>query len=172
EKRVEQFFLAAAEMAPKFSFVLGGEGWGGKKLPPNVRWLGHIGTNDHNAVNCSARMVLNLNRESMAHVGFSPPTRVFEAAGAGACVITDDWEGVGTFFEPGCEILVARNAGDIVDLLRTVDAKLAREMGDAMRRRALLEHTYSLRALHVREILRNSAGEVQAWRRREIQQPA
>jgi hypothetical protein len=45
-------------------------------------------------------------------------------------------------------------------------------MGDAMRRRALLEHTYSLRALHVREILRNSAGEVQAWRRREIQQPA
>jgi spore maturation protein CgeB len=117
-------------------------------------------------------MVLNLNRESMVRVGFSPPTRVFEAAGAGACVITDDWEGIDTFFEPGCEILVARNAGDIVDLLRTVDAKLAREMGDAMRRRALLEHTYSLRALHVREILRNSAGEVQAWRRREIQQPA
>jgi spore maturation protein CgeB len=172
EKRVEDFFLAAAEQAPEFSFVLGGEGWGGKHLPSNVRWIGHVGTSDHNTLNCSARMVLNLNRQSMASVGFSPPTRVFEAAGAGCCVITDHWEGIDTFFEPGCEILVARSAGDIVDLLRTVDAKLAREMGDAMRRRALLEHTYSLRALQLREILRHSTGEVLAWRHRELQQPA
>jgi spore maturation protein CgeB len=172
EKRVEDFFFAAAELAPEFSFALGGEGWGGKRLPANVRWLGHVGTNDHNAVNCSARMVLNLNRESMASVGFSPPTRVFEAAGAGSCLITDCWEGIDTFFEPGCEILVARNAGEIVDLLRTVDAKLAKEMGDAMRKRALLEHTYALRALQVREILLHSTGEVLAWRSRQIQQPA
>jgi len=172
EKRVEQFFLAAAEQSSEFTFALGGEGWGGKALPKNVRWLGHVGTNDHNAVNCSARMVLNLNRESMASVGFSPPTRVFEAAGAGSCVITDYWEGIDNFFEPGCEILVARSAGEIVDLLRTVDAKLARDMGDAMRRRALLEHTYSLRARQVREILRQSTGEVLAWRGRELRQPA
>ena len=103
------------------------------RLPPNVRWIGHVGTGDHNRVNCSARMVLNINRESMANVGFSPPTRVFEAAGAGACLITDHWEGIETFFEPGCEILVARNAGEIVDLLRTVAARLAREIGEAMR---------------------------------------
>lgn len=172
EKRVEDFFFAAAEMAPEFTFALGGEGWTGKRLPANVRWLGHVGTNDHNTVNCSARMVLNLNRDSMAKVGFSPPTRVFEAAGAGSCVITDCWEGIDTFFEPGCEILVARNAGEIVDLLRTVDRRLAKEMGDAMRKRALLEHTYALRALQVREILRQSTAEVLAWRSRELQQPA
>lgn len=172
ERRVEEFFLAAAERAPEFKFALGGEGWGDKPLPNNVRWLGHIGTNDHNVVNCSARMVLNLNRESMVRVGYSPPTRIFEAAGAGACVITDYWEGIATFFEPGCEILVARDAGEIVDLLRTVDAKLAREMGDAMRRRARMEHTYGLRALQVREILRQSTGDVLAWRSRELQQSA
>ena len=102
--------MRAAEQAPEFSFVLGGEGWGGKPLPPNVRWIGHVGTGDHNRINCSARMVLNINRESMASVGFSPPTRVFEAAGAGACLITDDWAGIEEFFEPGCEILVARDA--------------------------------------------------------------
>ena len=44
ERRVEQFFLRAAELAPEMSFVLGGEGWGGKPLPPNVRWIGHVGT--------------------------------------------------------------------------------------------------------------------------------
>jgi len=108
----------------------------------------------------------------MVQVGFSPPTRVFEAAGAGACVITDHWQGIDTFFEPGCEILVARTAGEIVDLLRTVDGKLARELGEAMRRRALLEHTYALRALQVREILQQSGADVHAWRQRELQQPA
>jgi len=80
EARVEQFFLAAAEHALELQFVLGGEGWGGKRLPQNVRWIGHVGTAHHNVINCSARMVLNINRESMAKVGFSPPTRVFEAA--------------------------------------------------------------------------------------------
>jgi len=172
ERRVEEFFLGAAELAPQYQFALGGEGWGGKKLPSNVRWFGHVGTSDHNVVNCSARMVLNLNRDSMAKVGFSPPTRVFEAAGAGACVITDYWEGIETFFEPGFEILVAHNAEEIVDLMRTVDAGLARDMGESMRRRALMEHTYAQRALQVRDILRHSAGEVFAWRSRELQQPA
>lgn len=172
ERRVEEFFLAAAERAPEFRFVLGGEGWAGKALPANVRPIGHVGTGNHNRVNCSARIVLNINRESMAKVGFSPPTRVFEAAGAGACLITDHWAGIEAFFAPGCEILVAHSASDIADLLRTVDAKLASEIGGAMRKRALLEHTYALRALQVREILRQSTPEVLSGRSREVQRAA
>src|SRR5262249_7743795 len=101
ERRVEEFFLRTAELAPEMRFLLGGEGWGDKPLPRNVRWIGHVSTANHNRVNCSARMVLNINRDSMAHTGFSPPTRVFEAAGAGACVITDRWPGVEMFFTPG-----------------------------------------------------------------------
>ena len=154
ERRVEQFFLRAAELAPDLSFILGGEGWAGKAMPRNVRWIGHVGTRDHNRVNCSARMVLNINRESMASVGFSPPTRVFEAAGAGACVITDFWTGVETFFEPGKEILLASSADEIVHHIRTLDKEQSRQVGAAMRARALREHTYSLRAREVDAILR------------------
>lgn len=146
EKRVEEFFLKAAELAPDLQFVLGGEGWGNKNLPANVRWIGHVGTDDHNRVNCSARMVLNLNRESMAHVGFSPPTRIFEAAGAACCLITDRWSGVEKFFEPGKEILVASNAEDIVYLLRSLNSDDAKTIGENMRQRALRDHTYELRA--------------------------
>jgi spore maturation protein CgeB len=146
ERRVEEFFLRAAELAPEFQFVLGGEGWGDKRLPKNVRWIGHVGTGDHNRVNCSARMVLNINRDSMAGVGFSPPTRVFEAAGAGACLITDRWDGVETFFEPEIEILIASKADDIVRCLRSISAAEARGIGANMRKRALRDHTYKLRA--------------------------
>ena len=159
EQRVEQFFLRAAELAPEMKFILGGEGWGGKLLPGNVRWIGHVGTADHNKVNCSARMVLNINRESMADVGFSPPTRVFEAAGAGACLITDNWKGVDTFFVPSIEILIAKTADDIVRHLRGVDEKRAEGIGRAMRARALQDHTYELRAHEVESILVASRGE-------------
>lgn len=168
ERRVEEFFLASADLAPECRFVLGGEGWQGKPLPPNVRWIGHVATGDHNRINCSARIVLNVNRESMAHVGFSPPTRIFEAAGAGACVMTDYWEGIETFFEPGCEILVARDAYDVADMLHSVDAKLARETGEAMLKRALRDHTYSMRALEVRAILSQSTPDVLASRSHDL----
>jgi spore maturation protein CgeB len=146
ERRVQEFFLRAAELAPDLQFALGGEGWDGKRLPANVRWIGHVGTGDHNRMNCSARMVLNINRDSMAGVGFSPPTRVFEAAGAGACLITDKWTGIDTFFVPEKEILVAGSAEEIVACLRTVSQSEAKEIGVNMRQRALRDHTYALRA--------------------------
>jgi spore maturation protein CgeB len=104
-------------------------------------------------------MVLNINRESMAGVGFSPPTRVFEAAGAGACLITDSWAGVEQFFEPGREILVASTAEDIVRHLREISSERAASIGKAVLARALRDHTYSIRAQHVDDILQaaNSA---------------
>ncbi len=156
EKRVEDFFLRAAELAPEMRFILGGEGWSGKRMPANVRWIGHVGTDLHNKVNSSARMVLNINRESMAEVGFSPPTRVFEAAGAAACLVTDHWQGVETFFNPGSEILVARGPEDIVRYLRTLSPQECARIGSAMRVRALREHTYALRSAMVDAILSNS----------------
>ena len=156
EQRVEEFFLRAAELAPELSLVLGGEGWAGKRLPANVRWIGHVGIADHNRVNCSARMVLNINRNSMASVGFSPPTRVFEAGGAGACLITDDWTGIDNFFALRREILVASSAEGIVRWLHALNDEDAREVGEAMRTRALRDHTYSLRAQQVDAILATS----------------
>ena len=81
EARVEEFFIKPARSAPQFSFLLGGAGWEGKGLPSNVRLLGHVPTRDHNALNASANAVLNINRASMAANGYSPATRIFEAAG-------------------------------------------------------------------------------------------
>lgn len=153
ERRVEEFFLRAAELAPSHSFILGGEGWAGKPLPSNVRWIGHVSTDDHNRLNSAARMVLNVNRESMADVGFSPPTRIFEAAGAAACLITDSWDGISSFFAPGKEILIASGAEDVVAYLTSVGSHQRTEIGEAMRQRALRDHTYAQRAAQVQAVL-------------------
>jgi spore maturation protein CgeB len=157
EHRVEEFLMRAATLAPHMRFVLGGEGWRGKPVPPNVRCMGHVGTRDHNRVNCSARIVLNVNRDSMADTGFSPPTRIFEAAGAGACVVTDCWKGIETFFAPGREVLVAADAEDVVEYLKTRDRNQTQAIGCAMRQRALEEHTYRLRARQVDAIVTQAA---------------
>ena len=159
ERRVEEFFFRAAGLAPELGFVLGGEGWESKRMPANVRWIGHVGTGDHNRVNCSARMVLNINRDSMAGVGFSPPTRIFEAAGAGACLITDRWPGIETFFIPGKEILLAGSAEEIVEHLRNISDAEAREIGGNMLQRALRSHIYALRAQEFDAIVANAFAE-------------
>jgi spore maturation protein CgeB len=156
ERRVEEFFFRAAQLAPECRFILGGEGWGSRPLPANVRWVGHVATGDHSRMNCSARMVLNVNRDSMADVGYSPPTRVFEAAGAGACLITDCWSGIEEFFAPEREILVAEYAEQVVAYLRRVSNVEAKEIGGRMRQRALHDHTYALRAQEFDAIVENA----------------
>jgi spore maturation protein CgeB len=153
EARVHEFFLGPAAELPDRAFVLGGSGWGDLPLPANVRYLGHVGTGDHNALNSSAMAALNVNRASMARFGFSPPTRVFEAAGAGACLVTDAWEGIDLFLESGREILVAQDGADVVRLLRDLTPARARVVGEAARRRVLAEHTYAHRALEVESAL-------------------
>src|SRR5213083_2089815 len=160
EQRVEHFFFAAAERAPQLSFLLGGEGWGSRPLPANVCWIGHVGSSDHNRINCSARMMLNINRQSMADVGFSPPTRVFEAAGAGACVITDAWAGIDHFFVPEKEILVASSGHEIVRYLQEMSFQQSQRIGVAMRTRALRDHTYNLRALEFQAAFRAVSDEI------------
>ena len=122
-------------------------------MPSNVRAVGHVPTGQHRAWNCSARLVLNVNRADMAATGYSPPTRVFEAAGCGACVVTDTWQGIDTFFEPGREILVAQSAEQIVAYLRTTSREQAREIGAAARARVLRDHTYAQRAAELDNVL-------------------
>ena len=153
EARVEEFFLDAAARLPGQRFLLGGSGWHDKPMPANVSYLGHVYTHEHNAFNCTPRAVLNVNRESMARYGFSPPTRVFEAAGAGACLITDAWEGVDFFFEPDRELLVAGSGAAVADHLERLTPERSRAIGDAALRRVLAEHTYAHRAAQLEAVL-------------------
>jgi spore maturation protein CgeB len=153
EARVEEFFLDAAKRLPLKKFLLGGSGWGDKSMPPNVGYLGHVYTRDHNALNATAKAVLNINRDSMARYGASPPTRIFEAAGAAACIITDAWDGIEQFLQPGREILLARDGAEVAGHVEALDSAAARAMGEAARRRVLAEHTYDHRALEVEALL-------------------
>jgi spore maturation protein CgeB len=164
EARVTEFFFSAAERQPRFQFLLGGNGWRDRPMPPNVRYAGHVYTADHNAFNSSATAVLNISRESMARYGFSPATRVFEAAGAAACIVTDAWEGIEQFLDPGREILVAASGEEVAAHLDRLDKNTARKIGQAARKRVLAAHTYAHRAAQVEWVLENGEPDLKGIR--------
>jgi spore maturation protein CgeB len=153
EQRVDAFFQAAAAHLPQRRFLLGGSGWDDKPCPANVVKLGHVPTSAHNALNISARAVLNISRDSMASIGFSPATRVFEAAGAGACLLTDPWEGIALFLTPGKEVLVVRDGIDVAEAISALTPERASEIGQAALLRILAEHTYDRRAAVLHRVL-------------------
>jgi len=162
EARVDAFFLEAASRMPSKRFLLGGSGWESKQVPANVTRVGHVGTGLHNAFFCSSLATLNVNRDSMARFGFSPPTRVFEAVGAGACLITDAWEGIDLFLEPEREVLVAADGAEVANHLDRLTPLRAREIAKRARRRILAHHTYTHRALEVHEVLEGSSQRAEA----------
>ena len=154
EARVREFFLKPATLLRDKKFLLGGSGWDRNiALTDNVNHVGHVYTRDHNAFNCSTLAVLNINRDSMAQVGYSPPTRVFEAAGAGACLICDAWQGLELFLEPEKEVVRVESGAEVAAVLPSLTASKARRMGERARRHLLSEHTYEHRAIAVKRLL-------------------
>lgn len=158
EARVEEFFFEAARRLPNRRFVLGGNGWD-QNAPSlaNVHYAGHVYSRDHNSFNCTPLAVLNINRQSMADYGYSPATRIFEAAGAGACLISDSWLGIEEFLEPGREVLLADSGEDVAMQLGSLTPSKARSIGRAARRRVLAEHTYQHRARQLELVLGSGA---------------
>ncbi|WP_439400857.1 CgeB family protein [Bradyrhizobium sp. DASA03068] len=162
ETRVEHFFLDVARRLPEKSFVLGGSGWDDKDASANLRKVGHVGTADHNAFFGSGLATLNVNRDSMARYGFSPPTRVFEAIGAGACLITDQWAGIDHFLDPGREVLVAADGAEVAEHLATLNPERARSITRRARARILSQHTYRQRARQFNDLFVANSSRIEA----------
>ncbi|WP_314957663.1 glycosyltransferase [Bradyrhizobium cosmicum] len=162
EQRVERFFIDVARSLPAKTFVLGGSGWDNKDTPANLRKVGHVGTSDHNAFFGSGLATLNINRDSMARYGFSPPTRVFEAIGAGACLITDQWDGIDHFLEPGREVLVASTGDEVADHISALSPGRAQAIASRARVRILGHHTYRHRARQFNDLFVGSSSRIEA----------
>jgi spore maturation protein CgeB len=96
-------------------------------------------------------MTVNVTRGPMAKMGFCPSGRLFEAAACGTPVLSDDWPGLDTFFEPGREILIARTADEAIDALDRSPDELA-TIGQRARARAIECHSADRRARELEQL--------------------
>lgn len=141
-----RFLIAGAQYPPAFAWL------------PNLFFVRHIAPPDHPALYSSSRLTLNVTRRAMAQAGHCPSGRLFEAAACGTPIISDCWDGLETFFQPGEEILVAKQTSDVLAALELSDEQLARIAGRA-RQRAIGEHCAARRARQLEAILESVAAD-------------
>ena len=154
---LETLFVEPARAMPEERFLLGGSQYP-EEFPwtPNMHYAGHVTPPEHPQFYCSAKLNLSVTRKAMARMGYCPSGRLFEAAACAAPVLTDAWQGLDRFFEPGREILVATTTEEAVDHLSRSEADL-RAIGKSARERVLDEHTADHRALEFEAALDGAA---------------
>jgi spore maturation protein CgeB len=114
--------------------------------PGNVEHIEHVAPAEHARFFGAQRFTLNLTREAMVRVGYSPSIRLFEAAACGVPVISDPWPGLETFFEPGREILVSASTTETLAYLRGLSDEERDCLAAGARARVLRAHTSAHRA--------------------------
>jgi spore maturation protein CgeB len=146
QAQLAALFIAPAALCPHQRFVIGGAQYP-QDFPwhPNIFFVRHLPPGEHPAFYASSRLTLNVTRSAMARMGWCPSGRLFEAAACGTSVISDEWQGIESFYSPGKEILLARSPGDIVAALGRSESDI-RRIGRAARERTLAEHTSDHRA--------------------------
>jgi spore maturation protein CgeB len=154
---LERFLLEPARRGWG-NFAVAGTGYPeGLAWPQKLEHLLHLPPEEHRRFYNSQRFTLNVTRADMVEAGFSPSVRLFEAAACGVPVISDWWEGLDTFFEPGKEIAVAESTDDVLRYLWETSSEEARQMGQAARVRVLQQHTAAHRALELQHLLEHAA---------------
>ncbi|HEX8789303.1 MAG TPA: glycosyltransferase [Polyangiaceae bacterium] len=143
---IDALFVEPARRRPRDRFVLGGAMYPEDfPRPTNLLLVPHVPPAEHPAFFSSAGLSLNVTRRAMARWGWCPPARLFEAAACGAPQVTDAWEGLEAFFEPGAEVLVAKSADDVLAALSRTRAEM-QQLARRARERTLDEHTADARA--------------------------
>lgn len=150
---LERLFVDAARQRPAQSFLIGGAQYPADfPWTDNIRFVRHMPPPEHPAFFSSSRLTLNVTRRAMADNGFCPSGRLFEAAACGTAVLSDWFDGLDAFFEPGRELLVARDTADVLAALDLPDAQIAR-IAAAGRDRVLRDHTSGRRARELERAL-------------------
>ncbi|MHB8642902.1 MAG: CgeB family protein [Gaiellaceae bacterium] len=138
--------------APEIDFALGGRDF--RADVGNARLVGDVPFNVFSRAISAARINLNVTRRSHASVFASSTARPFELAAAGATIVSNPYDGIERWFEPGRELLVVSSADEATATYRELlaDPAQADELGRRARERVLDEHTYAHRARRVLEL--------------------
>jgi spore maturation protein CgeB len=148
QPKLEKFLCQPASELPQKTFIVAGP-----QYPPDIHWpqnvkrIIHLEPMFHPPFYSSSRFTLNLTRKDMIDAGYSPSVRLFEAAGCGAAIISDIWQGIETFFTPGKEILLADSSQSVTTYLTGLSQSETSAIGLRAQERVIAEHSAETRAI-------------------------
>jgi spore maturation protein CgeB len=106
------------------------------------------------------RSKLSFNSHIDISVNSASNMRLFEATGAGSCLVTDWKANLSQLFEPDTEVVTYKSAGECVEKVKWLLAHP--EAGNAIalagQRRTLRDHSYIQRRVRLDEIIRSNLG--------------
>ncbi len=148
--------------APELDVALGGGDFRGDTGA--ARMVGDVPFNVFARAISSARINLNITRRPHASVFASSTSRPFELAACEAAIVSNPYEGIERWFEPGQELLVVSDADEALAAYRELldDPGRAEAMGRRARERVLDEHTYAHRARRLLDLIGSSAPAAEA----------
>ena len=158
QPKLETYMNGAARLMPARRFIVAGP-----QYPPEIEWPVnvarkiHLSPREHPAFYASSRFTLNLTRDDMVTAGYSPSVRLFEASACGAAIISDEWPGLEEFLTPGEEVLLPKDADEVVRILRDLPDADRLRMGQRARQRILDQHTSAHRAEQFEKIVAECA---------------
>jgi spore maturation protein CgeB len=155
QPKLDELLVTPARRLPEARFAVAGPQYPAEiRWPENLARVEHVPPGEHRGFYGAQRFTLNVTRADMVQAGYSPSVRLFEAAACGVPVISDEWEGLDTFFAPGEEILVARSAEDTIGFLTGLSEVARRAIAERARRRVLAGHTAAHRAERLERYIR------------------
>ena len=156
---LERLLIEPARQMPDARFIVAGPQYPDDiAWPDNVERTMHLPPSEHRRFYNAQRFTLNITRADMIRAGYSPSVRLFEAAACGVPIISDPWDGLGTLFQDGQEILIAHSSEDVVRLLRNISPAERDQIGQRARARVLAEHTAAHRAMQLETYALESLG--------------
>jgi hypothetical protein len=150
---MEAMVGAPSRALPDADFALGGRDF--QSDLGNARIIGDVPFNAFARAISAARINLCITRRSHASVYASSSCRPFELASAGAAIVSNPYDGIERWFEPGSELLVVGSADEATEAYRALlgDPAQAEELGRRARERVLDEHTYRHRARQLLQLI-------------------
>lgn len=153
EPVLEQLLLQPARRLPDRRFVVAGPLYPAEIVwPPNVERIEHLSAAAHPDFYGACAWTLNVTRQDMIAVGWSPSVRLFEATACGTPVLSDAWLGIEDVLEPGIELLILRDTADVLAALDRAETSRA-AIGEGGRQRTLRQHSGIQRAADLERCL-------------------
>jgi spore maturation protein CgeB len=147
-----------ARHMPEYTFLIAGAMYpADSSFETNVQRMTHVSPADHPAFYSSSRFTLNLTRSEMVAAGWSPSVRLFEASACGAAILSDSWSGLDNFLSPGEEILLPKDAAEVISIVRDMSDRERVRISSRARQRILAEHTSDHRAAEFEAIVSASS---------------
>ncbi len=153
EEWMEKLITIPSREMPDVKFAVAG---GGFNIDlGNAKMHGDLSYSQWRQFSCRSKINLNITRWSHTSVYASSTSRPFELASFGSCIVSQPYNGIEEWFEPGLELAIAGSSREAIDIYRNLLSSPSRrhEMAEKARQRVIKEHTYKHRASQLTETI-------------------